>query len=229
MTSSTVVVWRRLDPPSAVLLTEASIIPQLRMNPAARVEFFKHAWAKKPDMQKALELGESLQIPTEWVIKVVRHIEAQPTVGAGSTGKILRFLTADNVNISQSKLGFCRLCDEEVPWPKKYWHSECWEAVYPFTAKYWKRVVSIERRRRGRSCQTCGNKGRMQADHILAVGLGGSSTANNLQFLCRGCHHEKTVNDVRLIRASKKNGADPTLKVDATHPGAKSPEDSLLL
>lgn len=56
-------------------------------------------------------------------------------------------------------------------------------------------------------CDACGAKlktGEGEADHILPVILGGESTLENGQILCRVCHVEKTGDDVRRTRKADR-------------------------
>lgn len=47
--------------------------------------------------------------------------------------------------------------------------------------------------RDGHRCQSCGRAGKLEADHIEPLHLGGDPWAfENLQSLCRSCHIAKT-------------------------------------
>jgi 5-methylcytosine-specific restriction endonuclease McrA len=48
----------------------------------------------------------------------------------------------------------------------------------------------VWRRDEGRCCR-CDSATQLEFDHIIPLALGGSSTANNLQLLCRGCNRSK--------------------------------------
>lgn len=41
-------------------------------------------------------------------------------------------------------------------------------------------------------CNCCGSKERLQIDHILAIGIGGTDELSNVQVLCEKCHKKKT-------------------------------------
>ncbi|MCY4156225.1 MAG: HNH endonuclease signature motif containing protein [Gammaproteobacteria bacterium] len=43
-------------------------------------------------------------------------------------------------------------------------------------------------------CEACGERGRLECDHI---DRGGGDEMENLQALCRSCHIEKTANENR--------------------------------
>jgi 5-methylcytosine-specific restriction protein A len=56
-------------------------------------------------------------------------------------------------------------------------------------------------------CELCGMKlkaGEGQADHILAVELGGESTIENGRWICHPCHKPKTADDIRRIRKADR-------------------------
>lgn len=46
--------------------------------------------------------------------------------------------------------------------------------------------------------------GEGDADHILAVELGGESTLENGRWTCRPCHKVKTADDIRRIRKADR-------------------------
>lgn len=64
-------------------------------------------------------------------------------------------------------------------------------------------------------CEKCGavlKASEGDADHIIPVELGGESTLDNGQWLCKPCHKGKTALDIKAIRKSdrardKANGA----------------------
>jgi len=65
-----------------------------------------------------------------------------------------------------------------------------------------KQCREIAERANGR-CECCDavlKLGEGDADHIIAVELGGESVIENGQWLCRPCHKEKTAKDIRVIR-----------------------------
>jgi len=53
-------------------------------------------------------------------------------------------------------------------------------------------------------CVRCGetNVLKLQTDHVLARGLGGTHERTNLQVLCKVCHRLKTTSDLREIRSA---------------------------
>jgi 5-methylcytosine-specific restriction endonuclease McrA len=67
------------------------------------------------------------------------------------------------------------------------------------------RRLSISVRRRARNvCEACGAPalpGRSTVDHRVPVALGGPSTMENLQLLCRRCDDAKTKLDLATMRA----------------------------
>ena len=50
-------------------------------------------------------------------------------------------------------------------------------------------------RRDGGTCVRCGSRDGIEFDHIVPVARGGTHEPNNLQLLCRSCHHIKRVRD----------------------------------
>ena len=49
-------------------------------------------------------------------------------------------------------------------------------------------------------CKACGRAGRLEADHIRALHLGGNAyEKSNLQMLCKGCHIAKTRKENRKV------------------------------
>lgn len=49
-------------------------------------------------------------------------------------------------------------------------------------------------------CQACGKVGqRLECDHVIPLDAGGADHVDNMQALCRDCHHAKT---------RKENGLD---------------------
>jgi len=165
------------------------------MDPHAAVKFILLSWGNR--FTEKLTDQEIKTLPKDWqeivTVAAVRH----------KSGKSVRFLTTKIINFSDSKIGYCRLCCGSVEKPARYWHKECWDAVYPYSNAYWKKIVRSERRRRGRLCASCGLIGRHQADHILAVALGGKNEVANLQFLCKVCHLAKTNTDMTKIKLLK--------------------------
>jgi hypothetical protein len=51
--------------------------------------------------------------------------------------------------------------------------------------------TEVWRRDQG-GCVTCGSKENLQFDHIIPVALGGATSAQNLQLLCRQCNLAKS-------------------------------------
>lgn len=59
--------------------------------------------------------------------------------------------------------------------------------------KRWRQLRARVLVRDGYQCQGCGLRGRdLEVDHIVPVVKGGSDDLDNLQLLCKPCHHEKT-------------------------------------
>lgn len=61
-------------------------------------------------------------------------------------------------------------------------------------------------RRAGGRCEACSAKitAGAEYDHVLPVALGGESTLDNCQVLCRACHAAKTAGDVKQIRKADR-------------------------
>jgi len=56
-------------------------------------------------------------------------------------------------------------------------------------------------------CEKCSamlKTGEGEVDHILPCALGGEATVANGRLLCRVCHVEKTVGDIKAIRKSDR-------------------------
>lgn len=51
-------------------------------------------------------------------------------------------------------------------------------------------------KRDGWKCVKCGRPGRLEVDHKIAIVDGGSNDIDNLQTLCRGCHIDKSRQEV---------------------------------
>lgn len=47
------------------------------------------------------------------------------------------------------------------------------------------------------ACATCGIRGLVELDHIVAICNGGKHEVENLQYLCFACHGRKTKADIR--------------------------------
>lgn len=80
--------------------------------------------------------------------------------------------------------------------------------------------------RAGGCCERCGARlkiGEGDADHILPVELGGESTVENGQWICRPCHKSKTADDIRQIRKADRQRDRHTgaLKSARPLPGGK--------
>lgn len=72
------------------------------------------------------------------------------------------------------------------------------------------RAVNSELRKavlaeRGRKCEKCGGRGRLEVDHVLPRAQGGTDDRANLMVLCVGCHAEKSAaeNSARKASAAK--------------------------
>jgi len=82
----------------------------------------------------------------------------------------------------------------------------------PAGTQHLRNLSSSERKRhtrrlmwaQNRLCASCGQLHlKMELDHIIALGLGGTDEASNLQLLCRECHRDKTRNDRRAMSDAK--------------------------
>lgn len=58
--------------------------------------------------------------------------------------------------------------------------------------------------RDGHKCVQCGSEEYLQVDHICEQADGGSNYLENLQTLCKSCHHKKTAES----RRARRNSAD---------------------
>jgi len=56
----------------------------------------------------------------------------------------------------------------------------------------------------GPRCQRCGNRYRIQRDHIDPVANGGDTTLENTNDLCVHCHLEKTLEDRKAGRLRRR-------------------------
>ena len=61
--------------------------------------------------------------------------------------------------------------------------------------RYWKNRQYVLAR--DPLCQICQNAPSAEADHILALSLGGADTIDNMQGLCVSCHKRKSREDKR--------------------------------
>lgn len=67
--------------------------------------------------------------------------------------------------------------------------------------------TEVRERARGR-CEKCGKKYEpqlMEVDHITPYSIGGTSTLDNLQLLCRICNSKKGAQALRCVRCGEKN------------------------
>jgi hypothetical protein len=71
---------------------------------------------------------------------------------------------------------------EEEPWPSRYIPKLVREAVWA---------------RGGGKCAACPSTENIEFDHVIPVSQGGTSTADNLQLLCRPCNRKKRVRSTR--------------------------------
>jgi len=63
----------------------------------------------------------------------------------------------------------------------------------PRHTRLWRSLRLRAIRRDGYRCVQCGRAGRLEVDHIKPLGKDGSPyDLDNLQSLCRNCHHSKT-------------------------------------
>jgi 5-methylcytosine-specific restriction endonuclease McrA len=92
--------------------------------------------------------------------------------------------------------------------------DRCAEAVLILDAWYGK-VIRTSRslgpakraavlRRDGYRCVMCSATDQLDADHIVAVALGGTDELSNLQTLCKRCHRKKTNEDLQQIVARRR-------------------------
>lgn len=80
-------------------------------------------------------------------------------------------------------------------------HSTAEERGY---GSEWKRLRKLVMKRDGYQCQECKRQGRISpgqdVDHIVNKAQGGTDALENLQYLCRPCHKEKTARESNAIR-----------------------------
>lgn len=134
--------------------------------------------------------------------RTTRHCSPSCTAKAGKAHRIKLVLCT------------CANCGKQeyrsVGKKRKYCSDACKEharqhriTLHHFTFSQ-KREIKI---RDGHTCVHCGAKERLQVDHILAIGLGGTNDLLNGQTLCYPCHVKKTTQDRAMIRKSKGLGA----------------------
>ena len=61
--------------------------------------------------------------------------------------------------------------------------------------RHWPWLRRTVRDRDGYCCVECGNRDRLEVDHIISRENGGTDDLDNLQTLCRKCHIIKTKRD----------------------------------
>lgn len=54
-------------------------------------------------------------------------------------------------------------------------------------------------------CVKCGSTERLEVDHIKNVASGGGHNLDNLQTLCKTCHRQKTLGEMRAGHQGRKN------------------------
>jgi 5-methylcytosine-specific restriction endonuclease McrA len=126
---------------------------------------------------------------------------------------------------SRIQKGLCPVCETpNTEWKRKRSNALCCspDCTEIFHEKYvmsWGKIRWMCFERDNFTCVKCGKAfndkmayydGVLNADHIIPVAEGGETTLDNLQTLCKECHDEKTLLDVRRIRESKV--ADPAQK-----------------
>src|SRR5882724_977067 len=67
--------------------------------------------------------------------------------------------------------------------------------------------------RDGNACLCCGATGkgvRLEVDHIVSYAIGGDTSVENSQTLCRVCNREKTINEINFLQtATQLRGPKP--------------------
>ena len=85
-----------------------------------------------------------------------------------------------------------------------------------YGSRMWRAVRRRVFERDGWRCTRCGKPGRLEADHIKPVSMGGAKfDLRNLRTLCRGCHIEITVTFNRKRRPPPKERAAWDVLVEA--------------
>lgn len=113
---------------------------------------------------------------------------------------------------------------------KKLWHEKNKRYVLEYNKKYRERnphyasaCVAVRRARKAKSigaytnkqienllkkqhgkCVNCGDKSKLQVDHIVPLKLGGANDIKNIQLLCRQCNCRKSAKDP--IKWAQENG-----------------------
>lgn len=57
--------------------------------------------------------------------------------------------------------------------------------------KDWRNFSATIKEERGRSCQICGSKSRLEDHHIIPLSKGGPNNRANIKVLCYNCHHKQ--------------------------------------
>ena len=78
-------------------------------------------------------------------------------------------------------------------------------------------------------CEKCGaalKQGEGEGDHIVPADNGGGNDLANLQILCRVCHAEKTVKDVKGMRKAERarDKASGAMRSKTTFARAEKPQ-----
>lgn len=76
-------------------------------------------------------------------------------------------------------------------------------------SRYISKALNVRVRERARHrCEKCGKKYEpmlMEVDHITPYSIGGTTTEDNLQLLCRPCNSKKRDKALRCVRCGEKN------------------------
>lgn len=176
-----------------------------------------------PDLDTALHATDGLNLPKNWVEKVLlgwqRYYKRynRPKDKALIKKTPVRFLAIrmlTKLNLTACNKP-CRLCGLEVL-PGRLWHKECWKALEPETAGAWPAITSQVCRRDNYICQGCDKdvldfraarrygKRPYSIDHINALCLGGEHSIENLQLLCIECHKKKSKSDIKKLASRRK-------------------------
>ena len=82
--------------------------------------------------------------------------------------------------------------------------------------RYWRnREVVL---RRDPVCKACNERASEEADHIIALSLGGDDTLDNMQGLCRRCHAAKSKVDKQKASAKRQKAKIKKVGMDGFLP-----------
>ena len=166
-----------------------------------------------PSLDEALALTSHLDVPQEWIVKLLFGWEdyakryKRPLFKELNKKGPARFLSTRMLRMIKrtTEERSCTLCGLAVQPPRFTWHKECWQALEPHTSIGFTKVCRAELRKTVGHCRSCDKKTKSyQFDHIVPVALGGSNLPENIQLLCLDCHKQKTKEDMHAIRMNRQ-------------------------